>query len=100
MPAGMSKLVLRSYEGVSYRLVSTKPARDCTAAEISIIDLKGMHDSLEARKEIAQKLLHSAETIGFFYIKNHGISDETIANTVNKSKEYVILRIWRTEMIG
>lgn len=97
MPAGMTKLVLRSYEGVSYRLVSTKPARDCTPAEIPIIDLEGIHDSVEARKEIAQKPLHSAETIGFFYIKNHGISDETIANTVNKSKEYVMLRIWHLD---
>ncbi|KAH8665430.1 hypothetical protein BGZ61DRAFT_366746 [Ilyonectria robusta] len=93
VPVGMAKLVLRSYEGVSYRLVSTKPARDCTPAEIPIIDLEGIHDSVEARKEIAQKLLHSAETIGFFYIKNHGISDETIANTVNKSKEFFSLPV-------
>lgn len=56
-PAGMTKLLLRSYEGVSYRFVSTNPARDCTEDEIPIIDLQGMYGDIESRKKIARDLL-------------------------------------------
>ncbi|KAJ3539254.1 hypothetical protein NM208_g5565 [Fusarium decemcellulare] len=91
VPNGMTQLVLNSYEGVTHRLVSTKPARDCTMEEIPIIDLDGMYGDLNSRKEVASKLLHAAETIGFFYIKNHRIPEETISRTVANSKRFFSL---------
>ncbi|KAF4472088.1 2OG-Fe(II) oxygenase superfamily [Fusarium albosuccineum] len=90
-PHGMTQLVLNSYEGVTHRLVSTKPARDCTMEEIPIIDLDGMYGDLNSRKEVASKLLHAAETIGFFYIKNHRIPEDTISRTVASSKGFFSL---------
>ncbi|KAM5354057.1 hypothetical protein ACJ41O_000707 [Fusarium nematophilum] len=86
IPAGMERLPLRSYEGLSYRLVSTKPARDCTPEEIPIIDLGGMSGDLQARLALAAQVLGAAETSGFFYIKNHGIPDSVIQETLKVSK--------------
>jgi isopenicillin N synthase-like dioxygenase len=71
VPPGLKRLVLRSYEGITYRLVSTAPPRNCTDAEISIIDVAGMYEDLDARRKVANDLLGAAETMGFFYIENH-----------------------------
>ncbi|KAM5387035.1 hypothetical protein ACJZ2D_000328 [Fusarium nematophilum] len=91
IPAGMERLPLRSYEGLSYRLVSTKPARDCTPEEIPIIDLGGMSGDLQARLALAAQVLGAAETSGFFYIKNHGIPDSVIQETLKVSKSFFSL---------
>ncbi|EKG19974.1 hypothetical protein MPH_02704 [Macrophomina phaseolina MS6] len=74
---------MRSYEGISYRLVSTNPPRECTPEEIPIIDLDGIFkDDLEARKAVAREMLSAAENSGFFYIKNHRIPEDMVKNTL------------------
>ncbi|EOD46990.1 putative 2og-fe oxygenase superfamily protein [Neofusicoccum parvum UCRNP2] len=75
-----SKLELRTALGPVYRTVLNKPPRDCTNEEIPIIDLSRLFsDSLEDRKDLAKEVYAAAVANGFFYIKNHGIPDETIA---------------------
>jgi isopenicillin N synthase-like dioxygenase len=70
------------------RLVSTAPPRNCTDAEISIIDVAGMYGDLDARRKVANDLLGAAETMGFFYIKNHGIPADVTHRAHQKAKEF------------
>ncbi|KAI1214811.1 Clavaminate synthase-like protein [Annulohypoxylon truncatum] len=77
---GITRLELRTALGPVYRDVLPYPPRDCTADEIPVIDLAPMFsDELSDRKRVAADLRSAATNNGFFYIKNHGISDETIA---------------------
>lgn len=81
VPPSTSKLELRTAYGPVFRDVLNTPPRDCTAEEIPIIDLSAMYsEKLEDRKQLAQEIRVSAENTGFFYIKNHGIKEQTIAN--------------------
>lgn len=85
---GFKKLLLRSYEGLTYREVSTKPARDCTEDEIPVVDLSGMFSDLEAQKTVAADILCAAEDNGFFYIKNHGIPVDLLNRAHGMAKQY------------
>jgi hydroxyethylthiazole kinase-like sugar kinase family protein len=76
-----SKLELRTAYGPVFRDVLNTPPRDCTADEIPIIDLSPLYsEEIEDRKALAKTLRAAAVNTGFFYIKNHGIKDEIIAN--------------------
>ncbi|KAL3300890.1 2OG-Fe(II) oxygenase superfamily protein [Colletotrichum asianum] len=88
IPAGMKKIYLGSYEGQTYRLVSTNPPRDCTPDEIPIIDLSGIYGDLDARKAVAREILHAAKTSGFFYIENHGVPEDVTRAAHKKGLEF------------
>lgn len=76
-----SKLELRTAYGPVFRDVLNTPPRNCTPEEIPIIDLAPLYSTkLEDRKKLAQEVRNSAVNTGFFYIKNHGIEDKTIAD--------------------
>ncbi|KAH8892320.1 2OG-Fe(II) oxygenase superfamily protein [Thozetella sp. PMI_491] len=77
-PPGFTKLLLNSYNGPYYKIISTKAPRDCTADEVPVIDLARLDGDLGMRKMLAKEIIRAAETTGFFYIKNHGVSEETI----------------------
>lgn len=75
-----TRLELRTALGPVYRDVLPYQPQDCTADEIPIIDLEPMFSSeLSDRKKVASAIRTAAENNGFFYVKNHGISSETIA---------------------
>lgn len=81
MPAKTSKLELRTAYGPVFRDVLNTPPRDCTAEEIPIIDLSPLYsEHLEDRKALAKEVRAAAVNTGFFYIKNHGIDEQTIAD--------------------
>ncbi|EKD16425.1 uncharacterized protein L3040_008526 [Drepanopeziza brunnea f. sp. 'multigermtubi'] len=76
-----SKLELRTAYGPIFRDVLDTPPRDCTAEEIPIIDLTPLaSDRFDDRKELSKQIRAAAVNTGFFYIKNHGIDDKTIAD--------------------
>jgi hypothetical protein len=76
-----TKLELRTAYGPVFRDVLDTPPRDCTADEIPIIDLSPLYSSeLKDRVELAKVIKNAAVNTGFFYIKNHGIKEETIAS--------------------
>ena len=76
-----TKLELRTAYGPVFRDVLTSPPRDCTPEEIPIIDLTPLFSqNIDDRKGLAAQLKATAVNTGFFYIKNHGILDEPIAN--------------------
>lgn len=81
LPLATSKLELRTAYGSVFRDVLNTPPRDCTSEEIPVIDLTRLYsDEFEDRKALAGEIRAAAVNTGFFYIKNHGIKDETIAN--------------------
>ncbi|KAI0024545.1 hypothetical protein F4780DRAFT_725782 [Xylariomycetidae sp. FL0641] len=76
----VTQLELRTALGPVYRDVLPNPPRVCTSDEIPIIDLTPMFSpELSQRKLVASEIRKAAVNNGFFYIKNHGIPAETIA---------------------
>jgi isopenicillin N synthase-like dioxygenase len=76
-----TKLELRTAYGPVFRDVLNVPPRDCTSEEIPIIDLTPLHSGgLDERKKLASQIKKTAVNTGFFYITNHGISEEVIAD--------------------
>lgn len=82
------KLELRTAYGPVYRDVSTKPPREARSDEIPVIDVSSINGGLEARKALAQEIKSAAMNTGFFYIKNHGVSDQAIQGALNASKAF------------
>lgn len=74
------KLELRTAYGPVYRDVSTKPPREARSDEIPVIDLTGINSDGSERDRIVKDIKQASENIGFFYITNHGISNEVIDN--------------------
>ncbi|OBT88536.1 hypothetical protein VE02_03451 [Pseudogymnoascus sp. 03VT05] len=76
-----TKLELRTAYGPVFRAVLNVPPRDCTSEEIPIIDLTPLcSENLDDRKKLASQIKRAAMNTGFFYIRNHGISEEVIAD--------------------
>ncbi|RDW87310.1 hypothetical protein BP5796_03004 [Coleophoma crateriformis] len=72
-------LKLSSAEGPVYRKVKKQAVRDAHPGEIPVIDISGIFSaSLEERQAVATEIHKAATTIGFFYMKNHGIPTSTI----------------------
>ena len=64
------------------------PPRPATEEEIPIIDLGPINGDLESRRSLAAKVRAACENTGFFYIKNHGISEELIAKALAQSQRF------------
>jgi hypothetical protein len=88
-----SKLELRTAYGPVYRTILNTSPRDCTPAEIPVIDLEPLlSSSLDSRARLAREVAAAAEGSGFFYIKNHGIPDNVIEEAKRQALVYACLR--------
>ncbi|KAK7702923.1 hypothetical protein SLS57_011177 [Botryosphaeria dothidea] len=88
-PPATYKLELRTALGPVYRDVLKTPPRDCTDEEIPVIDIsKLFSDSFEDRKALSKEIHDAAVNNGFFYIKNHGISQDTIEKARAKALDF------------
>jgi isopenicillin N synthase-like dioxygenase len=85
---GFTKLELRTAYGPVYRDVSTSPPREHYADEIPVININRIYGDLESRKLLAKEIKAAAESIGFFYIKNHGISSSIIAEARDQAEAF------------
>lgn len=86
----ISKLQLRTAYGPVFRDVLNTPPRNCTAEEIPMIDLEPLYSTkLEDRKGLASEIRAAAVNTGFFYIKNHGIDEKTIADAKKQLLAFV-----------
>ncbi|KAH8659884.1 hypothetical protein BX600DRAFT_414859 [Xylariales sp. PMI_506] len=83
-----TEIELLTPKGPERRLVSTAPPRLPTADEIPLIDLTPINGDADARKQLAAKFKAAAENTGFFYIYNHGISDELIQSALTQAKSF------------
>lgn len=62
--------------------MSDTSAREMTETEIPVIDMGPLHEATPAgARAVADRMTEAAQTIGFFYVRNHGIPPELIAQT-------------------
>lgn len=83
-----TRLELLSAQGPVFRQVSTAPPRPATEDEIPVIDLSSIDGDLDSRKRLAAQIGAASENTGFFYIKNHGISEALIQNALSQAKRF------------
>ncbi|KAJ8583594.1 Clavaminate synthase-like protein [Rhizopogon salebrosus TDB-379] len=71
----------------------SRKAPDASAFEsIPIIDLEGAFNQDEAvRRALAQQIRMVYMNVGFFYVKNHGISQDCLDQVLKVNKEYYLL---------
>lgn len=54
-----------------------------------MIDMGGaFSDNFTARLEVAKSIADVCESVGFFYLKNHGIAQELMDETLEASRKY------------
>ncbi|KAI5477351.1 hypothetical protein MNV49_006493 [Pseudohyphozyma bogoriensis] len=74
--------------GLGERLISSDVSAQAFTA-LPIIDLTNIQsESVEARKALAAQIQEAAISCGFFYIKNHGVSQQTLDNVFAQSKKF------------
>ncbi|MBW4581348.1 MAG: hypothetical protein KME42_17400 [Tildeniella nuda ZEHNDER 1965/U140] len=60
-----------------------------TFSQIPVIDIGGLRShSLRARQAVAADIRQASHEVGFFYIANHGVSEDTIAATFAQTKRF------------
>ena len=79
------QLELQSAEGPVFRTVLKTEPRNCALSDVPVIDLAAINGSAEERHELAARLRAAATNMGFFYIKNHGITSIDAAFTQAKT---------------
>ncbi|KAL4876886.1 hypothetical protein BJY04DRAFT_231182 [Aspergillus karnatakaensis] len=60
-----------------------------TFEQIPVIDMSGSFSSdLETRLQVAKEIAHACEHVGFFYVKNHGIPEELMQETIGVAQRF------------
>ncbi|KAE8443405.1 hypothetical protein EG329_001886 [Mollisiaceae sp. DMI_Dod_QoI] len=60
-----------------------------TFTEIPVIDVSGIwSDDFKVRLKVANEVAEACESCGFFYVKNHGIDQKLIEETIESNKRY------------
>ncbi|KAJ9142990.1 Oxoglutarate/iron-dependent oxygenase [Pleurostoma richardsiae] len=60
-----------------------------TFEEIPLIDVAGsFSDNFDDRLKVAKQIANACEQVGFFYIKNHGISQQLMDGTMDAARRY------------
>ncbi|OJA18276.1 hypothetical protein AZE42_04992 [Rhizopogon vesiculosus] len=68
------------------------PVCDGAFESIPIIDLEDAFSQDEpTRRSLAQQIRMACKNVGFFYVKNHGISQDCLDKVLNANKEYYSL---------
>jgi hypothetical protein len=73
----------------TYRKVADNPSAFTLIPTVSLAELDS--PSLGARKRIAKSIYDACATCGFFYIENHGIPEDVIAETFDLVKRFFAL---------
>ncbi|ETS80797.1 hypothetical protein PFICI_08326 [Pestalotiopsis fici W106-1] len=96
-----AKLELRTALGPVYRDVLLTPPRNCTPDEIPVIDLEHLCAAdIAERRDVAQAIRSAAVNTGFFYIKNHGISQDVISKAKRQGLDFMRQSLEQKELIS
>lgn len=64
-------------------------ASEISVDEIPVVDLAPMMDGSSGGLDaVAKEMRHIAETVGFFYVKNHGVPEDLINRTYEAAKQF------------
>lgn len=66
-------------------------AQTIAFASIPMIDLALMDASIDERQTFVEELRHICATVGFFYVKNHGVSQSLIDQMFAQSQQFFAL---------
>ncbi|KAJ1303102.1 hypothetical protein OPQ81_011303 [Rhizoctonia solani] len=58
---------------------------------IPIIDISGLSGDPDSRAQVASDILEACIHVGFFYVKNHGVNQSTIASAADASRRFFAL---------
>ncbi|CAI6336790.1 unnamed protein product [Periconia digitata] len=86
--ASFTTIELLTPTGPVSRRVCVAPPRKPTVDEMPVIDLSSIDQDANARKALAVKIKAAAENTGFFYVCNHGISEELIQSALEEVKGF------------
>ena len=74
-------------------------AQSTSFEEIPVIDISTIQTA-EGFERIAEKLVHTAKTVGFFYITGHGISEKLIEQVFATSKRFFKLPVAKKSTVS
>ena len=74
-------------------------AKSTSFEEIPVIDISTIQTA-EGFERIAEKLVHTAKTVGFFYITGHGISEKLIEQVFATSKRFFKLPVAKKSTVS
>ncbi|KAI0322083.1 2OG-Fe-II oxygenase [Amylostereum chailletii] len=77
---------------MSNNLISVTQNADTAFSHIPIIDLANIStDDPHVRRKLAEEVRNACINVGFLYVKNHGIPEETINDALDTMKEFFSL---------
>ena len=72
--------------------MSYADAKPMATTAIPVIDMASLHEgTVGGARHVARQLLEAAETVGFFYVRNHGIPQDLIARTEAVARRFFAL---------
>lgn len=84
-----TELRLGTGSGIITRRILNTPLRDALPSEIPIIDVADVYsEDVTKRKAVAEQVRAAAMNTGFFYAKNHGLSEDMIAHTYSTMLDF------------
>ena len=67
---------------------------------IPVIDMAPLHDgTIDGARHVARQLLGAAETVGFFYVRNHGLPPDLIARTDAEARRFFSLPLEEKQQV-
>lgn len=84
-----TELRLASGNGIVTRRILNTPLRDALPSEVPVIDVADVYsDDVSKRKAVATKVRAASMSTGFFYAKNHGVSEHVIAHAYSTMLDF------------
>ncbi len=80
--------------------MSYAEAEQIELSTIPVIDLARLNAGAQGRAEIGREILSAAETVGFFYIRNHGIPAKLIADVLRVSAAFFSETVDRKQSVA
>jgi len=81
--------LLRTEGAIVATATNLMAARAIAFEEIPVIDIGAMFGSdADAKLAVARAIRKASETVGFFYIRNHGVAEEDLARTFELGRRF------------
>lgn len=84
----VNKVQLRTAYGPVFRDVLDVTPRDARSDEIPVLDFKDADGTLDQKKALAEQVKIASMRNGFFYLKNHGLSEEVIKDCKDAATQF------------